>query len=187
MIAALMPPDIGKVTSHAITMLRKMDQSTFSRARNRPTNTTDPTLQCVVLMGMPTLEATSTVSAEPISIQKPLQRTTTVVSTKANQHNAPLSQTYQGYLLQQLALREHHLPPLRIWSINRSEISAQISPKKPTWPQFTKFSVHVASGCGMMNTVCYALLASQTTSRCLSHNGNIQYTVGHKACALMSD
>jgi len=73
MIAALMPPDIGSVTSHAMTMLRKMDQSTFSRARNRPTNTTDPTLQCVVLMGMPTFDATSTVSAEPISIQKPLQ------------------------------------------------------------------------------------------------------------------
>jgi len=75
MIAALMPPDIGNVTSHAMTMFRKMDQSTFSRARNRPTKTTDPTLQCVVLMGTPTLEATSTVSAEPISIQKPLQRT----------------------------------------------------------------------------------------------------------------
>jgi len=75
MIAALTPPDIGNVTSHAMTMLRKMVQSTFSRARNRPTNTTDPTLQCVVLMGTPTFEATSTVSAEPISIQNPLQQT----------------------------------------------------------------------------------------------------------------
>jgi len=80
MIAALMPPDIGNVTSHAMTMFRKMDQSTFSRARNRPTNTTDPTLQCVVLMGTPTLEATSTVSAEPISIQKPLQHTGNVTT-----------------------------------------------------------------------------------------------------------
>jgi len=75
MMAALMPPDIGNVTSQAMTMLRKMDQSTFSRARNRPTNTTDPTLQCVVLIGTPTFDATSTVSAEPISIQKPLQHT----------------------------------------------------------------------------------------------------------------
>ena len=75
MIAALTPPDIGNVTSHAMTILRKMDQSTFSRARNRPTNTTEPTLQCVVLMGTPTFEATSTVSAEPISIQNPLQQT----------------------------------------------------------------------------------------------------------------
>jgi len=73
MMAALMPPEIGSVTNHAITMLRKMDQSTFSRARNRPTNTTEPTLQCVVLIGTPTFDATSTVSAEPISMQNPLQ------------------------------------------------------------------------------------------------------------------
>jgi len=73
MIAALMPPDMGNVTSHAMTMLRKIDQSTFSRARNRPTNTTDPTLQWVVLIGTPTFDATSTVNAEPISIQNPLQ------------------------------------------------------------------------------------------------------------------
>lgn len=51
-----------------------MDQSTFSRARKRPTNTTDPTLQWVVLMGIPMFEATSTVSAEPISMQKPLKQ-----------------------------------------------------------------------------------------------------------------
>jgi len=87
MMAALMPPDIGNVTSHAMTMLRKMDQSTFSRARNRPTNTTDPTLQCVVLMGMPTFEATSTVSAEPISIQKPLKQPPRQSSLLATQHS----------------------------------------------------------------------------------------------------
>ena len=42
-IAAEMPPATGSVTSQASTMLRNMDQSTFSRARNRPTNTTEPT------------------------------------------------------------------------------------------------------------------------------------------------
>ena len=42
-MAAEMPPATGSVTSQASTMLRNMDQSTFSRARNRPTNTTEPT------------------------------------------------------------------------------------------------------------------------------------------------
>lgn len=73
-MAAEMPPEMGRVTSQASTMLRKIDQSTFSRDRNRPTNTTEPTLQCVVLMGRPILDATRTVSADPISIQKPLQQ-----------------------------------------------------------------------------------------------------------------
>jgi hypothetical protein len=73
-MAAAMPPEMGRVTSQASTMLRKIDQSTFSRDRNRPTNTTEPTLQCVVLIGRPILDATSTVSADPISMQKPLQQ-----------------------------------------------------------------------------------------------------------------
>ena len=42
-MAVEMPPATGSVTSQASTMLRNMDQSTFSRARNRPTNTTEPT------------------------------------------------------------------------------------------------------------------------------------------------
>ena len=71
-IAALTPPVIGSVTSHATTMFRNIIQSTFSRERNLPTITMLPTLQCVVLMGMPRLLATSTVKAEPISIQNPL-------------------------------------------------------------------------------------------------------------------
>jgi len=73
MIAALIPPATGSVTSQATTMLRNIDQSTFSRARNLPTNTTEPTLQWVVLIGMPTLDAMRTVSAEPISMQNPLK------------------------------------------------------------------------------------------------------------------
>ena len=72
MMAALIPPAIGSVTSHARTMLRKIDQSTFSRDRKWPTKTTEPTLQWVVLMGMPMLDAINTVSADPISMQKPL-------------------------------------------------------------------------------------------------------------------
>ena len=73
MIAALMAPVTGSVTSHAKTMFRNKDQSTLSRDRNLPTKTTDPTLQCVVLIGTPMLEAISTVSADPISIQNPLK------------------------------------------------------------------------------------------------------------------
>ena len=72
-MAALMPPATGSVTSQAKTMLRNMDQSTFSLERNLPTQTTEPTLQWVVLMGILQFEATSTVRAEPISMQKPLK------------------------------------------------------------------------------------------------------------------
>jgi len=73
MMAALTPPATGRVTIQAKTILRKMCQSTFSRDRNLPTNTTEPTLQCVVLIGMPIFDAIRTVSAEPISIQNPLK------------------------------------------------------------------------------------------------------------------
>lgn len=38
-----------------------------------PTNTTEPTLQCVVLMGIPILDASRTVKAAPISIVNPLK------------------------------------------------------------------------------------------------------------------
>lgn len=74
MMAADTPPVTGRVTSQARMMLRNKCQSTFSRDRNRPTKTTLPTLQCVVLMGIPTLLATKTVKAEPISMQKPLEK-----------------------------------------------------------------------------------------------------------------
>ena len=74
MMAALIPPVIGSVTSQANTIFRNNDQSTLSRDRKRPTKTTEPTLQWVVLMGTPMLEAIRTVSAEPISIQNPLEK-----------------------------------------------------------------------------------------------------------------
>jgi hypothetical protein len=39
----------------------------------QPTNTTDPTKQCVVLMGKPIFEANRTVNAAPSSIVNPLE------------------------------------------------------------------------------------------------------------------
>ena len=75
MAKALIPPANGRVMTHANTMFLKSFQSTFSRDLIRPTLTTDPTLQWVELIGMPMLEARSTVMAEPISMQKPLQQT----------------------------------------------------------------------------------------------------------------
>ena len=70
---ALSAPEIGSVTNQAITILRNNFQSTDSRDLTRPTATTDPTLQCVVDIGIPMLEAISTVRADPISIQNPLK------------------------------------------------------------------------------------------------------------------
>ena len=63
----------GRVNTHDnIIFLNKL-QSTFSLERKRPTNTMEPTLQWVLLMGIPRFEATSTVKAAPISIQNPLK------------------------------------------------------------------------------------------------------------------
>lgn len=64
---------MGTVTIQAKTMFLKIFQSTFSLALNLPTVTIEPTLQWVVLIGIPTLEATKTVNAEPISMQNPLK------------------------------------------------------------------------------------------------------------------
>ena len=69
---ALRHPATGRVPTQAKMMLRKSDQSTLSLDLTRPTNTMEPTLQCVVEIGMPTLEATRTVNAAPSSMQKPL-------------------------------------------------------------------------------------------------------------------
>jgi hypothetical protein len=55
-------------------MFLKSFQSTDSRDLTLPTMTTEPTLQCVVLIGIPIFEATMTVNALPTSIQKPLKR-----------------------------------------------------------------------------------------------------------------
>jgi hypothetical protein len=69
---ALMAPATGTVTTHARIMFRNNFQSTFCLDLTRPTATTEPTLQCVVLMGIFMLDARRTVRAEPISIQNPL-------------------------------------------------------------------------------------------------------------------
>ena len=61
------------VTTHASITFLNNDQSTCSLDRTLPTITTEPTLQWVVLMGIPRLDAQRTVNAEPISITKPLK------------------------------------------------------------------------------------------------------------------
>ena len=71
---ALSPPETGSVTHHARMIFLKSFQSTDSRDLTRPTRTTEPTLQCVVLIGIPIFDATITVSALPTSIQNPLKR-----------------------------------------------------------------------------------------------------------------
>ena len=65
----------GNVTSHARTIFLNNLKSTslVLRVRAQPTKTTEPTLQCVVLIGSPNLEARRTVVAVPISIVKPLK------------------------------------------------------------------------------------------------------------------
>jgi hypothetical protein len=57
----------------------------------QPTNTTDPTLQCVVLMGKPIFEASRTVNAAPISIVNPLKAETSLYVTQ----NQPTALTQQ--------------------------------------------------------------------------------------------
>lgn len=65
--------EMGNVSTHASTIVLNNFQSTADLERAQPTKTTEPTLQCVVLMGNPIFEATRTVVAAPISIQKPLK------------------------------------------------------------------------------------------------------------------
>lgn len=72
-IRALSSPEAGRVTTHARMMFLNSDQSTLSLDLTRPTNTMEPTLQCVVEIGIPTYDATRTVNAAPSSIQKPLK------------------------------------------------------------------------------------------------------------------
>ena len=71
--AAEIPPLTGSVNNQAKIMFRNNDQSTLSLERTRPTNTMEPTLQCVLLTGIPTLDANSTVRAAPISMENPLK------------------------------------------------------------------------------------------------------------------
>ena len=82
MMAALSPPAMGTVTAQAKMMLRKRRQSTPALdVCAQPTNTTEPTLQWVVLMGKPILDATRTVKAAPISMVKPLDAVSLVRSS----------------------------------------------------------------------------------------------------------
>jgi hypothetical protein len=75
---ALIPPATGRVNTHANIIVPNSFQSTFLCDRVLPTNTTDPTLQCVVLIGKPRLDAANTVKAAPISMQKPLKHAKTI-------------------------------------------------------------------------------------------------------------
>lgn len=73
MARALMAPAMGTVPTQARMMFLKSFQSTFCLDLTRPTDTTEPTLQWVVLIGIPTLDARRTVKAEPTSMQNPLK------------------------------------------------------------------------------------------------------------------
>lgn len=64
--------EAGSVTIQARNIPLNNRQSTASRLRNHPTAQTEPTLQWVVLTGMPRLEAMRTVVADPSSMLKPL-------------------------------------------------------------------------------------------------------------------
>jgi hypothetical protein len=72
----LSKPDIGTVTTHDKNIFLKVFQLTSLWACSQPVPTTDPTLQCVELIGRPSLLAKSTVDAAPISIANPLNKTT---------------------------------------------------------------------------------------------------------------
>lgn len=74
MASALMAPATGTVPTQARMMFLKSFQSTFCLDLTLPTDTTEPTLQWVVLMGIPTLEASRTVKADPTSMQNPLHK-----------------------------------------------------------------------------------------------------------------
>lgn len=83
-------PDSDKVwlerrlssTNKAMATYLKSFQSTpWREDLAQPTKTTEPTLQCVVEMGRPTLEASSTVQADPISMVKPEEAVTLVRSS----------------------------------------------------------------------------------------------------------
>lgn len=66
----------GSVTNQANTILLNSFKSTslVLLVLAKPTNTTEPTLQCVVLIGRPNLDAIRTVVADPISIVNPLNK-----------------------------------------------------------------------------------------------------------------
>ena len=96
--AALTPPATGRVNTHARKMLLNSFQSTFCRDRAQPTNTTEPTLQWVVLIGKPRLDAVSTVIAAPSSMQKPLYNHSTTDDVSL-QYQPPLVACHQKMTL----------------------------------------------------------------------------------------
>lgn len=67
-----MPQETGNVTIQANAIPIKSLQLTLRRSRKHPTKTTEPTRQCVVEMGRPTLLAINTVTAAPNSMHIPL-------------------------------------------------------------------------------------------------------------------
>lgn len=69
---ALRRAALGTVTIQAKIILRNNFHSTLALERTYPMATMEPTLQCVVLTGIPRLDARSTVVAAPSSIVKPL-------------------------------------------------------------------------------------------------------------------
>lgn len=96
----------GTVTSQAYTIDLKSFQSTaFSLtplvsvlAFEYPTNTTDPTLQCVVEIGNPILLANRTVIAAPISIVKPLKWKQNVANILCDKRNFKSSTYVDGVI-----------------------------------------------------------------------------------------
>lgn len=64
-----------------VTHLKSFQSTPWREDLAQPTKTTEPTLQCVVEMGRPILEANSTVQADPISIVKPEEAVTLVRSS----------------------------------------------------------------------------------------------------------
>jgi hypothetical protein len=69
--------EIGKHSSQTATILLNTRQLTPSTVDFvMPTNSTEPTAQCVELTGMPSLAQKSTVNAVPSSTANPLQQST---------------------------------------------------------------------------------------------------------------
>ena len=63
----------GMIRKEYKTCLNNFQSTPSLEELAQPTNTTEPTKQCVVLMGKPILVASRTVNAAPSSIVKPLE------------------------------------------------------------------------------------------------------------------
>lgn len=69
------------IISHTVSYLKSPQSTPCRLDLAQPTKTTEPTLQCVVEMGRPALEASKTVKAEPISMVNPEEAVTLVRSS----------------------------------------------------------------------------------------------------------